>query len=57
MIEALESITREAGRSLVSTPVFVGTRQTTLFVAVRSGGHCVEGFVDDPAVQCVIDLG
>ena len=26
-------------------------------LAVRSGGHCVEGFVDDPAVQCVIDLG
>ncbi len=24
-------------------------------LAVRSGGHCVEGFVDDPAVQCVID--
>ncbi len=26
-------------------------------LAVRSGGHCVEGLVDDPAVQCVIDLG
>jgi hypothetical protein len=26
-------------------------------LAVRSGGHCTEGFVDDPAVQCVIDLG
>jgi aclacinomycin oxidase len=26
-------------------------------LAVRSGGHCQEGFVDDPAVQCVIDLG
>jgi hypothetical protein len=26
-------------------------------LAVRSGGHCMEGFVDDPAVQCVIDLG
>ena len=26
-------------------------------LAVRSGGHCVERFVDDPAVQCVIDLG
>jgi FAD binding domain-containing protein/berberine-like enzyme len=26
-------------------------------LAVRSGGHCVEGFVDDPAVRCVIDLG
>jgi hypothetical protein len=25
-------------------------------LAVRSGGHCVEGLVDDPAVQCVIDL-
>ena len=25
-------------------------------LAVRSGGHCVEGFVDDPAVECVIDL-
>lgn len=24
-------------------------------VAVRSGGHCLEGFVDDPAVQVVID--
>ena len=26
-------------------------------LAVRSGGHCVEGIVDDPAVRCVIDLG
>jgi aclacinomycin oxidase len=26
-------------------------------LAVRSGGHCVEGLVDDPSVQCVIDLG
>jgi aclacinomycin oxidase len=26
-------------------------------LAVRSGGHSVEGFVDDPAVRCVIDLG
>ena len=26
-------------------------------LSVRSGGHCVEGLVDDPAVQCVIDLG
>jgi aclacinomycin oxidase len=26
-------------------------------LAVRSGGHCVEGLVDDPAIQCVIDLG
>ncbi len=26
-------------------------------LAARSGGHCVEGFVDDSAVQCVIDLG
>ncbi len=26
-------------------------------LAVRSGGHCVEGFVDDPEVECVIDLG
>jgi hypothetical protein len=26
-------------------------------LAVRSGGHCVEGLVDDPEVQCVIDLG
>jgi aclacinomycin oxidase len=25
-------------------------------LAVRSGGHGVEGFVDDPTVQCVIDL-
>jgi aclacinomycin oxidase len=25
-------------------------------LAVRSGGHCTEGFVDDPAVRCVIDL-
>jgi aclacinomycin oxidase len=25
-------------------------------LAVRSGGHCTEGFVDDPAVECVIDL-
>jgi aclacinomycin oxidase len=25
-------------------------------LAVRSGGHCVEGLVDDPAVGCVIDL-
>ena len=26
-------------------------------LAVRSGGHSTEGFVDDPAIQCVIDLG
>lgn len=26
-------------------------------LAVRSGGHCSEGLVDDPAVQCVIDVG
>src|SRR5687768_134405 len=26
-----------------------------LRVAVRSGGHCLEGFVDDPAVRVVID--
>src|SRR5687768_14068987 len=26
-------------------------------LAVRSGGHCTEGLVDDPAVRCVIDLG
>jgi FAD binding domain/Berberine and berberine like len=26
-------------------------------LAVRSGGHCTEGLVDDPTVQCVIDLG
>jgi FAD/FMN-containing dehydrogenase len=25
-------------------------------LAVRSGGHCIEGFIDDPAVECVIDL-
>jgi FAD binding domain/Berberine and berberine like len=25
-------------------------------LAVRSGGHCTDGIVDDPAVQCVIDL-
>ncbi|MGI5520506.1 FAD-binding oxidoreductase [Micromonospora sp. CA-259024] len=25
-------------------------------VAVRSGGHCFEGFVDDPAVRMVIDM-
>lgn len=25
-------------------------------LAVRSGGHCYEGFVDDPSVQVVIDL-
>ncbi|MFF4159693.1 FAD-binding oxidoreductase [Streptomyces sp. NPDC001678] len=25
-------------------------------VAVRSGGHCFEGFVDDPAVRAVIDM-
>ncbi len=25
-------------------------------IAVRSGGHCYEGFVDDPAVQVVIDM-
>ena len=25
-------------------------------VAVRGGGHCFEGFVDDPAVRMVIDL-
>ncbi|MEV0790870.1 FAD-binding protein [Kribbella sp. NPDC050459] len=25
-------------------------------LAVRSGGHCFEGFVDDPAVRLVIDL-
>jgi aclacinomycin oxidase len=26
-------------------------------LAVRSGGHCTEGLVDHPGVQCVIDLG
>ncbi|MCZ9345018.1 FAD-dependent oxidoreductase, partial [Streptomyces sp. TRM76130] len=26
-------------------------------VAVRSGGHCYENFVGDPAVRLVIDLG
>ena len=26
-----------------------------LRVAVRSGGHCLEGFVADPAVRVVID--
>ena len=26
-------------------------------LAVRSGGHCTDGLVDDPAVECVIDLG
>jgi FAD/FMN-containing dehydrogenase len=26
-------------------------------LAVRSGGHCTEGLVDDPAVRCLIDLG
>jgi aclacinomycin oxidase len=25
-------------------------------LAVRSGGHCTDGLVDDPAVRCVIDL-
>lgn len=25
-------------------------------IAVRSGGHCFEGFVDDPAVQVVVDV-
>jgi len=25
-------------------------------IAVRSGGHCFEGFVDDPAVKVLIDL-
>ncbi|WP_078916328.1 FAD-dependent oxidoreductase [Streptomyces viridochromogenes] len=25
-------------------------------IAVRSGGHCAEGLVDDPAVQVVVDL-
>jgi FAD/FMN-containing dehydrogenase len=27
-----------------------------LRVAVRSGGHCLEGFVADPAVQVIIDM-
>ena len=26
-------------------------------LAVGSGGHCTEGFVDYPAVHCVLDLG
>jgi FAD/FMN-containing dehydrogenase len=26
-------------------------------LAVRSGGHCMEGLVADPTVRCVIDLG
>lgn len=29
--------------------------QDKLRIAVRSGGHCLEGFVSDPAVQVVID--
>jgi hypothetical protein len=61
---------RGYNRRFVGTPesVFVveGTDQVVNAVdavvasgrrlAVRSGGHCVEGLVDDPAVQCVIDL-
>jgi FAD/FMN-containing dehydrogenase len=27
-----------------------------LRVVVRSGGHCLEGFVDDPAVRVIIDM-
>ena len=62
---------RGYNRRFVGTPerVFVvdGTDQVVQAVdevvasgthlAVRSGGHCTEGLVDDPAVQCVIDLG
>lgn len=36
---------------VVETAVAGGQR-----LAVRSGGHCMEGFVDDPAIECVIDL-
>ncbi len=35
----------------VATAVAAGRK-----LAVRSGGHCMEGFVDDPAIECVIDL-
>jgi hypothetical protein len=62
---------RGNNRRFVGTPesVFVvaGTDQVVTAVdavvaagkklAVRSGGHCIEGLVDDPTVQCVIDLG
>ena len=62
---------RGNNRRFVGTPesVFVvaGTDQVVTAVdavvaagkklAVRSGGHFIEGLVDDPAVQCVIDLG
>jgi FAD/FMN-containing dehydrogenase len=30
--------------------------RSKLRLAVRSGGHCLEGFVADPAVQAVIDM-
>jgi len=61
---------RGKNRRFVGTPdsvyVVADTRQVVAAVdaavssgkklAVRSGGHCIEGFVDDPAVECVIDL-
>ena len=62
---------RGYNRRFVGTParvlVVAGTDQVVNAVeaavasgqklAVRSGGHCTEGLVDDPAVRCVIDLG
>ena len=61
---------RGKNRRFVGTPESVylaaDTRQVVAAVdaavssgrklAVRSGGHCVEGLVDDPAVESVVDL-
>jgi hypothetical protein len=38
-IEFQGAATREPDRTPITTPVFVGARQTTLFVAVRAGGR------------------
>src|SRR6185295_14559790 len=50
----------EAVRLAGSTAQVVATVQEAVRegarLAVRSGGHCLEGFVADPAVQVVLDL-
>ena len=39
VIEFQGAATREQDRTPITTPIFVGARQTTLFVAVRAGGR------------------
>lgn len=47
-IEFQGAATREQGRESITTPEFVGARQTTLFAAVRSGGRLELDVADLP---------